>query len=138
MKLVMEKHHEYIFLTILLISILHHTSAQWTRNAVYIKTKNMSESSYSKSVFTSLFKPDLKKCGEYCLHYQSRIGSQRCNAFAFDKSSSTCDLAAITFLENPEVAGSEKEIFVNFDDADTLDMICRNSFKFLQSRNYTV
>ena len=49
----------------------------------------------------------------------------KCLCFSYNEVDSTCQLANLDFLENPDVDQKEKTIFINVDAADLMKMYCR-------------
>ncbi len=47
------------------------------------------------------------------------------NCFSYDETSKVCDLAYLTFLEDPDVGQIEKQIMVDFEAPTYIDKICR-------------
>ena len=65
-------------------------------------------------------------CAQKCVHYASTGGY--CNAYSHDNNSLDCDLASLTYLEDPLPDGSdggEKKIMVEMMAVDTLPRNCR-------------
>ena len=61
-------------------------------------------------------------CAQLCLSY-TRTGQGECNAFSYSDQSLLCELASLTFLEDPLEDGSdggEKKMMVDVAAADSL------------------
>ena len=50
------------------------------------------------------------QCAHSCLHYNTQYGAGKCNAFSY--TGQTCELAKLSFLEDPAPGKDEKSIMV--------------------------
>ena len=86
----------------------------------------MSVSSFANMKTMTYQAKNLLDCAQKCVHYASTGGY--CNAYSHDEDSLQCDLASLTYLEDPLPDGSdggEKKIMVEMTAVDTLPRNCR-------------
>ena len=65
-------------------------------------------------------------CAQRCVNYVT--SGEECNAFSYNQETLTCELANITFLEDPLEDGSdggEKRIMLAWPEVDLLPRVCR-------------
>ena len=91
-----------------------------SKGRLFIKTKNQSEQHFLGKIQKSLKTQSVIECSFECSHHKNSNG--QCNAFSFEGDN--CDLAQLTFLEDPSPShGIARHFF--FDLAENLPMKCR-------------
>ena len=66
-------------------------------------------------------------CAGKCLHYRNS-GQGECNTYSFSPASQVCEIAKLTYLEDPKPDGSdggEKKVMVDSRVIDELPRTCR-------------
>ena len=70
-------------------------------------------------------------CAVKCLWNERKKNT--CNAYQFDESTQSCNLAKLDFLEDPEPGEEGLKIFVEYQDSENLVMKCRGGKELLSN-----
>ena len=91
---------------------------------LYQATRNLSSSSWTSA--TTSFTYGIRNvldCAGKCQMRHSK--NSDCNAFKYDNTSDLCDMALLSFLEDPSPGESRVSIMVDTGVIHSLDMVCR-------------
>ena len=94
---------------------------------LFQRTNNVSHSSFSSARQHLGKARNVLDCGSKCVYYESS-GQGTCNAYSFNDNNEDCELASMTFLEDPLHDGSdggEKKVMVDVTVLETLPRTCR-------------
>ena len=93
---------------------------------LFQSTRNISKSSFSASKKKSAQTESSLGCAQLCLHYHTNTGT--CNSYSYQAQSLQCDLASLTFLEDPLEDfsdGGEEVVMVEVEAMESLPRLCR-------------
>ena len=93
---------------------------------MFQRTSNVSVSTFNSKKKETLLTRNSIDCAHQCMKYVS--SGEVCNAFSYDESSLSCELASLSFLEDPLEDGSdggEKKIMLHSPDVEELPRVCR-------------
>ena len=101
---------------------------QWREcGLLFQSSSNISKSSFSAGKKLTTKTESSISCAHRCLHF-SHTGSDSCNSYSYNEENLQCELASLTFLEDPLEDGSdggEQVVMVEVTAVETLPRVCR-------------
>ena len=109
--------------TTLLIWLAFSVSVISCYSAMYQATRNISVTNFSSMLKLTVWTVNHLACAHKCLYWEEKSGL--CNSYHYDSSSGTCQLAKLTFLEDPGPGETSLAIMVETEESERLEMRCR-------------
>ena len=89
----------------------------------YEASRNISVTQFSSMLRLSLKSESHLACAHQCHYWEEKSGL--CNSYHYDEATTTCQLARLTFLEDPAPGETALGIMVDSSEAEKLEMRCR-------------
>ena len=101
--------------------ILCLTAVSADSGTLFKRSADISEENFKSHINQSMKARTPLDCARKCVHYEKTEGT--CNAYSYVNDD--CDLAKLSFLEDPEPGSSERVMYVDMLAAQDLAMKCR-------------
>ena len=92
-------------------------------STLYKSSRNISTASFSKMLTKTVQSSTLLDCAHRCLYWETV--EKLCNSFHYEASTETCQLASLTFLEDPRPGETSLAIMLDTSAGERLELRCR-------------
>ena len=91
--------------------------------SLYSATRNISAANFASKLSLTTKSVHHLSCAQLCLYWQEKAGL--CNSYHYQNTTASCQLAKLTFLEDPAPGETALSIMVDTEEVEGLEMKCR-------------